>query len=222
MSLQDTELDTRVQIIMSEMETRPLRGGFVVHDNTDPINHISDALRLADKTADIFWGNKRVVNGEVVPQTVLAKIGLIRDAVRVIPETDDLPQQVYYFTNEEIDIELIMKYEKRKEGVRLDPTLAAYFKKPPQSAIEAYRTPSVRELAHTALLEIGDPVTQIIDVYERYHDNSPAIESHALALGTVALEHAAFGAGGQALVTLLGSANRVFHEGEVSRRKLNN
>ena len=206
-------------IVEIDLKSSPLRPGLVLHKNDTPDN-LELVQSYAREHASFFWGEVTEDENGDIPQTLVNKIGILKDTITVIPELETYEPMAYDWVNGERNSEKkIELLTKRRIGVELPSEISKNFRKTPITAIDVYNTPAVYEIAHRVLVEIGNPVIRAIDTYE-LHLLDNEIDPRARKLGETALMHFAFGTGGQPFVELLGSANRSFHETELNLQKL--
>jgi hypothetical protein len=179
------------------------------------------ALKHIGEVGDIFWGHDMGSGNTLVPQTMKNKIGILRETVQLIPGIDDDYHMDSWLKLErhatEAEVTLL---QNRKIGVALPPEIRAGFRRAPETALQAYRTPAIHDTVHQQLTQAGNPVILIADGFADLEVRNPQADKRSRDLGYSALEMFVFGAGGHQFVEVIGAANLQFHQDELQRRSL--
>jgi hypothetical protein len=182
---------------------------------------MAEALEHIGEVGDVFWGHDKGSGDTLVPQTMKNRLGILRETVQLIPGINDDYHMDAWLRGERHATEAdISSLQKRKIGVILPPELRKKFKRAPETALQAYRTPSVRDIVQQELTSKGNPVVLIAEGFADFETRKPQTDDRSRALGYSALELFTFSAGGHHLVEAIGAANLQFHEDELQRRSL--
>lgn len=182
---------------------------------------ITGALEHIDQVGDVFWGHDLGSGNTRVPQTKINKLGILKETVQLIPGIDDDYHMDTWLRGERHATEAeVASLQKRKIAVMLPPELRKNFKRAPETALQAYRTPAIHDMVHQHLTQTGNPVILIADGFADFETRKSQTDDRLRALGYSVLEMFAFSAGGHQLVEIIGAANLQFHKEELQRRSL--
>lgn len=209
---------------IEDFDDVPARGrfrGWQPLNETDIRERFIDVDNYINENANYFWGAKRHIDGQRIPQTIERKIDLLRNTLAVVPELEEREPHVHDWLSGDRhqSIEDIEILQQRRSSVELPIELARKFRRSPSRAIEAYHTPAIHEKVREQLLSVGDPVMYVVDGYEKHA--GAHIEERSRQLGQRALDLFAFAAGGQPFVQLIGVVNKRHHSDELQRRMQN-
>jgi len=182
---------------------------------------MAPAIAHIHEVGDVFWAHELGSDKARIPQTIKNKMSILRETISLVPNIDDDAYMDAWLKMERhVTAEEVATLQQRRMGVILPPEIKSKFRRAPETALQAYKTPAIHDMVHQHLSFTGDPVVIIVDKFTDYERNKPQTNERSRALGYSALEMFAFGAGGQRLVDVIGAANLQFHEDELQRRSI--